>query len=64
MIDHRSILLWVTNGLVTIFGLITLNTIAIVIGILAGITTIAWNVVNTYFRIKEGKNKDGNRSDE
>jgi hypothetical protein len=66
MVDHKSIFLWVTNSFLTIFGLITLNTLAIVVGILAGVTTITWNVVNTYFRIKQGKKEknNGDRDDE
>lgn len=62
MIDHRSVFLWLTSNFITILGLISLNAIAIWIGILAGVTTVAWNVVNIYLKIKESKKDNANRS--
>lgn len=55
MLDHRSIIVCLSSNLVTILGLISLNQAAIWAGLLAAITTVVWNVINSYFRIKERK---------
>lgn len=60
MIDHKSIFLWLASNSITILGLITVNSIAIGIGCIAGLTTIGWNVLNMYYKIKENK-KNGDR---
>lgn len=62
MIDQRSVIVCITSNFITILGLISLNALAIWIGIIAGVTTISWNLVNIYLKIKESKKNNGDRS--
>lgn len=55
--DFRSIFLWMGSGFATIIGLLTLSDWGILIGILAGIGSLASSGVNMYFKFKN-KNKD------
>jgi hypothetical protein len=54
MADNKSVYLYLSTFVINIIGYITLNNIAIMVGIVAGVTTIVYNVVKTY---KEIKNK-------
>lgn len=63
MIDHRSVFLWMASSMTTLFGFITLNSLAILIGCAAGISTIVSSAVNIYLKIKESKKDNEYRSD-
>lgn len=55
--DHRSTFLWIGSGFATIIGMATLTDWGIIVGILAGVASLASSGVNMYFKFKN-KNKD------
>jgi len=58
MADHRSILLWLGSSFTTVIGLITVNDLAIMVGIAAGIGSLISSGVNIYFKFKNKGKKD------
>lgn len=60
MVDHKSVLGGLASGFNIMVGVITLNNLAIIVGILSGLSVIAYNVINSVLKIKEYK-KNVNR---
>lgn len=59
MADHRSLFLWIGSSFATIIGMATLSDWGIIIGILAGLASLASSGVNIYSKLKnKNKNKD------
>lgn len=55
--EPKSVIGWVGSGVTTIFGMITLNQVAIMVGILTGLSTIGVNLYTFLVKRKEQKNK-------
>lgn len=55
--EHKSLVGWASSGLITITGMITLNQLAIIVGILTGLSTIALNIYTYITKRKERKSK-------
>jgi hypothetical protein len=59
MLDHKSIVSGIFSYFSITLGLITLNNIAILVGIMSGLSVIISNVYGMYLKNKEFKrNKD------
>lgn len=61
MIDHKNIISFMVSSFNILLGLITLNNVAILVGILSGLSVITYNVINSVLRVKEYKRNDVNR---
>lgn len=57
MFDFKGVFGWIGSGITIIFGMVTLNDVTITTGMIAGVTTIIWNVRNFYLSFKNKKNK-------
>lgn len=64
MIEHKSIISCLFSNFNIIIGLITLNNVAIIVGILSGVSVIASNLFSIWLKNKEFKknNKDVDRT--
>lgn len=58
MVDNKSIGLCLLSSSLNIFGWMTLNNFVAITGILACVTTVIYNSINIYLKIKN-KNGDG-----
>lgn len=58
MVDTKSVGLCLLTSFLNIFGWMTLNNFVAITGILAALTTVIYNSINIYLKIKK-KNGDG-----
>jgi len=55
MVDHKNVIFCLLSNFNIVIGLITLNNLAIFIGILSGLSVIGSNVFGNYLKWKEYK---------